>query len=36
MAQQVIRKVSGNRVVLGYIAVMVTLITVLILRECLR
>lgn len=30
------QKVSGNRVVLGYIAVMVTMITILILRECLR
>lgn len=34
MAQQVLRKVSGNRLILVYIAVMVTLITILILREC--
>lgn len=34
MAQQVLRKVSGNRLILYYIAGMVTLITMLILREC--
>lgn len=36
MGQQVLRKVSGNRIILCYIAGMVTLITILILRECLR
>jgi len=36
MAQHAIRKVSGNRLILVYIAIMVTLITILIIRECMQ